>query len=1236
MRVEKRDGSIEEVSFDKITTRIVSLCNDVKLKLLTEIDPQLVAQKVSSEIYDGVKTVELDLLSSEIAISLYTRNVEYKELASRIAISNHHKNTKNTFSEKIIDLYNYTKAGEPKQLINTELYNVVTMYRERIDTCIDYYRDYGFDYFGFKTLERSYLLKIDDKIVERPQDMFMRVALAIHIDNIELAFNTYDMMSNRYFIHATPTLFNAGSQLQQFSSCFLLTMESDSVVGIYNTLKDCAQISKYAGGIGLSIHDIRAKNSFIAGTNGKSNGIVPMLRVFNETARYIDQCVVPETIIYTSKGLKQIQHCDKETEIFTTNGLEIIENILEHSYTGEILKIETMHSIQNLKITPEHPVLCLKNQKSGTNYNAIINRLDHNLINNEYVDAKHLTSDDMLVFKIPEYEVDDVYITEDDCYLYGVMLGDGCMNNSSYSCYVSLDKTSKRHVSDWIETYLNKNCIKNYTTTKDNTVRIYWNRNTIIPFKYNDIYDENREKYIHHKWLNLPISKIQHIIKGLIDTDGCRHKELTFDNTSYKLIESFRYLLLRMGIPTSGYIRDRIGEKHETKYGDIIENKKISYTIRIPKTQIISDLLKIEKGKFFKYFVHKNYIYTRIKSIESDTFNGVLYDLQMKETHNYMIHNGIVHNGGGKRNGSFAIYIEPWHADIFDFLELKKNHGNELERARDLFYGLWIPDLFMECVQKDTEWCLFCPDKCHGLSDTYGSEFETLYRDYESREMYTRRVSAQKLWFSILTSQIETGTPYLLYKDACNRKSNQQNLGTIKSSNLCTEIVEYTSPEESAVCNLASISLPKFVIESDYTEHKLVIYSKPNCIYCIAAENFCKRHGIEYEKRSYNDITISPEQPVGVTFPKIYTSRNEFIGGYTELEKFFRPSYDFEGLKNTAKTLVVNLNNIIDRNYYPTEKTRRSNIRHRPIGIGVQGLANTFYKLRIGFDSPEARELNNKIFETIYYGSLEQSVEIAKKRQTIIETYKMMISDIKSEIYELEIINYKSKYNILDAEIERTEYLGTYSTYIGSPMYNGKLQFDLWNEKVDDSLNNWTELRKQICGFGVRNSLLVAPMPTASTSQIMGNFECFEPIISNVYTRRVLSGEHMVVNDYLVEDLNLFGLWNPDMKDKLIVDSGSIQSIPEIPDLLKQRYKTAWEIKQKCLIDMSVDRGKFICQSQSLNLFMEAPNFSKLSSMHFYGWKRGLKTGMYYLRTRPSSKAIQFTVSPEVCESCSA
>ena len=874
MRVEKRDGSIEEVSFDKITSRFVSLSNDSKLKPLHNIDPHLIAQKVGSEIYDGVKTVELDLLSSEIAISLYTRNVEYKELASRIAISNHHKNTKDTFSEKIKDLYNYTKSGSPKPLINQELYNIVTTNCERIDNYIDYYRDYEFDYFGFKTLERSYLLKIEDQIVERPQDMYMRVALSIHVDDIELAFNTYDMMSNRYFIHATPTLFNAGSQLQQFSSCFLLTMESDSVIGIYDTLKDCAKISKYAGGIGLSIHDIRAKNSFIAGTNGKSNGIVPMLRVFNETARYIDQ-------------------------------------------------------------------------------------------------------------------------------------------------------------------------------------------------------------------------------------------------------------------------------------------------------------------------------------------------------------------GGGKRNGSFAIYIEPWHADIFDFLELKKNHGNELERARDLFYGLWIPDLFMKCVENDTEWCLFCPDKCPGLSDTYGIEFENLYHEYESREMYTQKSSAQKLWFSILTSQIETGTPYLLYKDACNRKSNQQNLGTIKSSNLCTEIVEYTSPEESAVCNLASISLPKFVVEPDYSEHKLIIYSKPNCIYCVAAENFCKRYGISYEKRSHNDITIGPVSPHGVTFPKIYTSHNEFIGGYTELEKFFRPRYDFEGLKNTAKTLVVNLNNIIDRNYYPTEKTRRSNIRHRPIGIGVQGLANTFYRLKIGFDSPEARELNEKIFETIYYGSLEQSAEIAKSRESIINIYNSMKNEINRELY-------KNHYNILDSELERTEYIGTYSTYIGSPMYNGKLQFDLWNETVDDSLHNWTELREKIKKYGVRNSLLVAPMPTASTSQIMGNFECFEPIISNVYTRRVLSGEHMVVNDYLVRDLNMFELWNPEMKDRLIVDSGSIQNIPGIPDIIKQRYKTAWEIKQKCLIDMSVDRGKFICQSQSLNLFMEAPNFSKLSSMHFYGWKRGLKTGIYYLRTRPSSKAIQFTISPEVCESCSA
>ena len=803
-------------------------------------------------------------------------------------------------------MYNYTRHGKQDPLINKEYYDRIIENKDKINNKIDYYLDYKFDYFGFKTLDRSYLLKVNGIIVERPQHMLMRVALSIHKNDLELAFDTYDNMSQQLFIHATPTLFNAGSNREQFSSCFLLMMSDDSVKGIYETLSDCAQISKYAGGIGLAIHNIRSKDSFIAGTNGISNGIVPMLRVFNDTARYIDQ-------------------------------------------------------------------------------------------------------------------------------------------------------------------------------------------------------------------------------------------------------------------------------------------------------------------------------------------------------------------GGGKRNGSFAIYLEPWHADIFDFLELKKNHGNEMERARDLFYGLWIPDLFMKRVKSNSKWSLFCPDTCKGLFDTHSEDFENLYIQYENEKKYTKQVDAQELWFAILTSQIETGTPYLVYKDACNRKSNQKNLGTIKSSNLCTEIVEYTDKDETAVCNLASISLKSCLLYKNYSEYLIKIYSKPECMYCIAAENYCKRYKIPYEKLSYTEITINDEKPLGVIFPQIYRKvgiNNEYIGGFEDLIHFMKPDYDFSKLKQISKILVQNLNNIIDYNFYPTERTERSNFRHRPIGIGVQGFANVLYEMKLSFDTDEAKELNKEIFETIYYGALEKSMEIAKEREKIIGTYKDMLDELNekklvnmglapappdddimsSNLTELlEKINmYKKQHNIQKEEIHREEYLGTYSTYIGSPMYEGKLQHDLWEIEVDNSLHDWTTLRENIKLYGIRNSLLLAPMPTASTSQILGNYECFEPVMSNIYTRRVLSGEFLVLNDYLIEELRLFNLWDNTMKEQLIVNDGSVQSIEAIPDYIKNIFKTAWELKQKHIIDMAADRGKFICQSQSLNLFMEAPNFSKLSSMHFYAWKKGLKTGMYYLRSRPSSKAIQFTVSPEVCETCSA
>ena len=965
------------------------------------------------------------------------------------------------------------------------------------------------------------------------------------------------------------------------------------IKGIYDTLADCASISQHAGGIGLHIHNIRATNSFIAGTNGKSNGIVPMLRVFNDTARYVDQCILPETYIYTINGPTQIQNCNDQTGIFTTNGPETIQNVLEHDYEGDLVVIETMHSIEPLQITPNHPVYCIRNQQSGLNYEVIKNRLDKHIIEFEWTEAKELTKDDLYLFKIPEYEVDNSEITEDDCYMYGIILGDGCIGTG---CYISLNSTTKMDILSFAESYLDRQCIEHYTKQDDerNSLRLYWKRVNTLPFKHSDIYDEHKEKRIASKWLNLPIQKVQYIIKGLIDTDGSKGNELVFDTTSRNLLESLRYLLLRLGIPTSGYIRDRRGENHISKYGDTIENKKIAYTLRIPKTESICKLLCIETGNFHKFFTYNNYIATRIKSIQTKQYTGVLYDLQMKDTHNYMIHNGIIHNGGGKRNGSFAIYLEPWHADIFDFLELKKNHGNELERARDLFYALWIPDLFMERVKQNGKWSLMCPNESPNLAEVHSQEFNELYEAYEREGRFIKQVDARKLWMAILTSQIETGTPYLLYKDACNQKSNQQNLGTIKSSNLCTEIIEYSSPEETAVCNLASISLKKFLVSKDITNLRLKIYSKPQCIYCTMAKNVCDSLGISYMDVSYDTLLLSGEKPYGVKFPQIYNITNHqstHIGGFTELEVFLRPTFDHETLKNVVKVMTRNLNNIIDYNYYPTKETKTSNMRHRPIGLGVQGLANVFFEMKIPFTSEEAKRLNEDIFETIYFAAMEESNELAK------------IS-------------------------------GEYSSFQGSPLQLGKFQFDLWSEKPSDKYD-WTNLMNKIKLYGVRNSLLVAPMPTASTAQILGNYECFEPIISNIYTRRVLAGEYMVLNNYLVKDLMISGLWSKDMKNKIIANDGSIQAIEGIPHCFKERYKTVWEMSQKDIIDMAIDRGKYICQSQSLNLFMAAPDTNKMSSMHFYAWAKGIKTGLYYLRTRPSSKALQFTLKPDECESCS-
>lgn len=756
MFVIKRDGRRESVKFDKITARIEKLCDGLNMTFVQPID---VARAVIDGLYDGVTTVELDNLAAEIAATKATNHPDYSKLAARIAISNLHKTTSESFSNTMKRLYTYIdpKTGANASLIGSDTYEVIRNNAAKLDAIIDYSRDYTYDFFGYKTLERAYLMKLDGHIVERPQHMLMRVAVGIHKEDLESVIETYHLLSEKWFTHATPTLFNAGTPKPQLSSCFLLTTQEDSIEGIYDTLKQTALISQSAGGIGISVHDVRAKGSYIKGTNGTSNGLVPMLRVFNDTARYVDQ-------------------------------------------------------------------------------------------------------------------------------------------------------------------------------------------------------------------------------------------------------------------------------------------------------------------------------------------------------------------GGGKRKGAFAVYLEPWHPDVFDFLDLKKNTGKEELRARDLFYAMWTPDLFMKRVEKDEEWSLFCPSECPGLSEAYGEEFERLYEKYERDGKARKTIKAQDLWFTILESQTETGTPYMLYKDAANSKSNQKNLGTIKSSNLCTEIMEYTSKDEVAVCNLASIALPKYIINGKFDHQKLY------------------------------DVTY---------------------------------------------TATKNLNKVIDINYYPVKEAENSNLRHRPIGLGVQGLADTFVMLRMPFESHEAKQLNKDIFETIYFAAMTASKDMAKKD-------------------------------------------GPYPTFKDSPVSKGIFQFDMWGVKPESNRWDWDSLKDEVIKHGVRNSLLVAPMPTASTAQILGNNESFEPFTSNLYVRRVLSGEFMVVNKYLLEDLIQLGLWDDNMKQQIMAANGSIQNIDEIPQNIKDLYKTVWEISQKKVIDMSADRGAYICQSQSLNIHMQDPNFGKLTSMHFHAWRSGLKTGMYYLRTKAAKDATKFTISTEM------
>lgn len=1122
MYVTKRSGSTEIVSFDKILHRIKTIGTEAGVK----INYTSLAMKIIDQLYDKISTTKIDDLTAEQCAALSSTHYDYGTIASHIVVSNHHKSTVADFREVVRTLFHaIDKNGNASPLLSKDIYDVTEQHADAINAAIDFRRDYLIDYFGFRTLEKSYLMRSNGVIIERPQHMWMRVAIGIHGADIDAVIETYHLMSQKYFTHATPTLFNAGTPRPQLSSCFLIAMEEDSIGGIYNTLKDCALISKWAGGIGMHIHNVRATGSQIRGTNGNSNGIVPMLRVFNNTAKYVDQCVTPETYIYTTEGPIEIQNCTYgETKIFNlTGGVETIENVLEHPYEGQIYNIETMHSIDNLRITPEHPVHALVGQARGLNYSVIENRLNKNISKFEWVDAKDLQNDDMLVYKIPTHSTDIREITNDDCYMYGVLLGDGCLSNTDQNGYISLHTTNKKYILDFAIQYFENKCIKYRIDTNENITRINWHKSLNMPFRYSDLYDSNKTKRVHHKWLNLPIEKSKYVLKGLIDTDGCKHIELSFDSTSRNLIESVRFLCLKLGVLTSGYFRDRVGETHVSSSGNTITNQKVSWCLKIPQTQAICELLNIEynDNQFFKFFRYNDFLLTRIKSISTEEYSGTLYDLQMKTQHDYMIHNCIVHNGGGRRNGSFAIYLEPWHADIEMFLEMRKNHGDEELKARDLFYALWVPDLFMERVKADGTWTLMCPNECPGLADVYGQAFAELYTKYEKAGKGRATVKARELWFKVLDAQMETGTPYICYKDAANRKSNQQNVGTIKSSNLCSEIMEYSDENETAVCNLASIALPTFV------------------------EN---------------------------------------------------GAFNYDKLADVAGVITRNLNRVIDINYYPTEKTRVSNMRHRPIGIGVQGLADVFLLLNVAYHSDEARELNRLIFETIYYGAVKASADLAVQ-------------------------------------------LGPYPSFAGSPASKGELQFDLWNVAPTPNRYDWTAIKSQIQATGMRNSLLLAPMPTASTSQILGFNECFEPFTSNIYSRRTMAGEFILTNKYLMRELIALGLWNTELKNNIIANQGSIQHIENLPEDMKQRYKTVWEIPMRHVIDMAAERGAFICQSQSLNLWIEDPTYNSLTSMHFYSWSKGLKTGIYYLRRRGKHRAQQFTIEPKnggECELCSS
>ena len=1055
MQVIKRNGQREDVSFDKVLNRIQTAAHGL------EVNPTLIAQRTLLRIHDGVKTSELDELAAQLSVSLMTTHPDYGTLAARLAITNHHQNTLDRFTDVVEILSNQEveKTGERISIVSQELVDLCRLHGDAINQKIDHQRDHLFDYFGFKTLEKlQYLLRdTKGKTLERPQYLLMRVSLALWGSvSLERAFETYDLLSQKYFIHATPTNFNAGTPRQQLSSCFLLQIKGDSIISIYDTLKDCAVISKYAGGIGLHIHNIRAKGSLIRGTNGTSNGIVPMLRNFNDTARYVDQCFTPDTLVSTDQGPRPISEIVAGDRVLSHKGTyETVKKQVVHAYKGKMYAITLQGHPTSVRVTEQHPILSLL--AKGDPLDMVLARVQMGVEVLDFLEVKDLSVGDVTLFPKEEYG----------------------------------------------------------------------------------------------------------IIESIVPVD----------------------------------------------------------------------------------------------------YEGPVYDFEVDGYHEYTVtHLGVAHNGGGKRNGSFAIYLEPWHADIEDFLKLKLNTGSEEERCRDLFYALWISDLFMERVEANAQWTLFCPSEAPGLADVYGEEFRALYERYEAEGRGRKQMDAQKLWFKILDAQIETGTPYLLFKDAANEKSNQKNVGTIKSSNLCVAPETYlltdqgSQPIHTLVGQTVRVwngeAWSETVVHKTGINQKLitVFLSNGAQITCTPYHKFLIRSdkldsirsalrvdaaelraGMVLLPSGVQDRTVTESPITVVSIIDIGRTDNTYCvneplnhaavfngiltGNCTEIMEYSSPeetavcnlaslalpsyvniaarTFDYAKLREVVKVAIRNLNRVIDINFYPTPETGRSNLRHRPVGLGVQGLADVFALLRASWESEKAADLNQRIFEHIYYAAVESSCEIAAED-------------------------------------------GPYETFEGSPMSQGIFQYDMWGvtpltaQGAEEDRLDWEGLKARVQATGVRNSLLVAPMPTASTSQILGFNECIEPFTSNLYARRTLAGEFVVINKHLMKDLQKLDLWNEMMKQQIIARNGSIQGLDQIPESIQKLYKTSWEIKQKTLIDMAAARGAFICQSQSMNLFVGDPNYAKLTSMHFYSWKKGLQTGIYYLRTRAPVMAQKFTVDPEL------